>query len=127
MSNSFDCYICKNILIDPYFCSKCKIKFCINCLDIFNYENGYKCPNKKCGVYENFNCFHDDNLENELLKKNNLKCNKCNVIFKNYESYKNHKCYKCSFCENKFTNDENLFNHLKEKHAEIIIEQNRIK
>ena len=126
-NNEFNCCICKNILIEPYFCSNCKTKFCIKCLDKFSIENGNKCPNENCEVDKIFNCVEDDNLKKDLMKLRNIKCIKCNVEFENYELYKNHKCYKCYFCEKKFSDDENLFNHLKDIHYDTIIQHSIVK
>lgn len=127
MSNEFNCCICKNILIEPYFCSKCTSNFCIKCLDKFSIENGIKCPNKNCEIGGGFQCVKDDNLEKELMKLNNIKCIKCNEEFENYNLYKNHKCYRCYFCDKKFTDGEYLFSHLKEIHYDTIIQYNIVK
>ncbi len=115
----FDCYICKNILIEPYFCSNCGTKFCNNCLNEF----GNKCPYKNC---DSLNFCQDVNLETELFKKSDLKCKKCNKTLKDYESYKIHDCFQCSLCDEKFKKDEkSFFNHLKEKHYEQIIKESK--
>ena len=123
----FDCYICKNILIEPYLCSKCETRFCNNCLDNYIKECGNnKCPKENC---DNSNFLQDVNLETELLKKTDLVCKKCNKTLKNYDSYKNHDCFQrfqCKLCEQKFKNDEGtFFNHLKEKHNEQIIKESK--
>jgi hypothetical protein len=120
----FDCYICKNILIEPYLCSKCETRFCNNCLDNYIKECGNnKCPKENC---DNSNFLQDVNLETELYKKSDLKCNKCNKTLKNYDLYKIHDCFQCSLCEQKFKKDEkSFFNHLKEKHYEQIIKESK--
>ena len=125
----FDCFICKNILIEPYFCEGCTKRFCNNCIENYINEFGNKCPNENCKFIGNLKICHDENLEIELLKKTDLVCKKCNKTLKNYDSYKNHDCFQrfqCKLCEQKFKNDEGtFFNHLKEKHNEQIIKESK--
>ena len=90
--DSFTCFLCKNILIDPIICMKCQIDFCNKCIENW-IKNENKCP-KGC-VEPNY---QKSLLKNELLSKLKFKCTKCGAHILYQEVKKHHD--ECKGSEN---------------------------
>lgn len=82
----YSCDFCKNVLINPVMCSKCKTMFCKDCIFPYVMTNN-KCF-KKC---EDFELLIPSQELIELYKKFNLICRTCNAKFPLLNYYQHNK------------------------------------
>lgn len=99
--DTFKCKICKNILLNPYDCSKCGNTFCFNCINRLK-QNKMSCP---------FNCKSFDitpssyglkKLLNQLKFECKYKKKGCKEIlpYMNIENHENNCPYNVTTCPN---------------------------
>ena len=118
LMNILKCKICKNILLNPYDCSKCGNTFCYNCINRLKEKN-LPCP-FSCKYFEiTPSSYGLKKFLNQLKFECRHKNEGCKEII-SYIEIENHE-KKCSYnftmcpnneCKQKVKND-NLENHLK--------------
>lgn len=77
-----ECFGCKNIAVNPFFCKECKISFCQNCILELKISNCPNCNSKLTDETYNFNNFFKDLC---------IKCDDCSELI-NYPQLANHSC-----------------------------------
>lgn len=115
--NILKCKICKNILLNPYDCSKCGNTFCYNCISKLK-QNKLPCP-FNCKLYEiTPSSFGIKKFLNQLKFYCKFKNNGCNEIisYLDIESHENSCPFNITTCPNnqcrqKIKNDM-LENHI---------------
>ena len=87
--SSLICPLCKSIYINPVYCTKCQIVFCLRCIDDWK-QNNKNCP-KNCEKPDYQKCYY----KNEILSKLKFYCIGCGEIF-SYDQAENHHNLCCS-------------------------------
>ena len=118
IKNILKCKICKNILLNPYDCSKCGNTFCYKCINNLK-QNNLPCP-FNCKLFEiTPSSFGLKKILNQLKFDCINKKNGCNeaISYTEIENHENNCPYNLVKCPNneckQRTKKNNLENHIK--------------
>jgi hypothetical protein len=85
-----ECYLCKYLAMNPYYCEKCKNSFCENCISTLNLESSNKCP--VCLAEDNSELRVSNERFYDFFKDLLIQCDQCNEKVP-YPLAKFHKCF----------------------------------
>lgn len=124
--NVIKCKICNELLNDIEECENCNSLFCKNCVEKEKNKNNI-CPICLSNPFKT----NSNELISKLILNKEIKmfCNHCKNIFNDIKNYEKHisECpvvhFYCKECPFNCFNEEELWNHLLQKHENIIIQE----